>query len=585
MEVAKLVEQRKLGQITQEDFFIRLNELRRANITARSSSSHDDLDDEKQQKPTTSVSKAIGQPSQEPEGKKDSSEARDSIVVDGEVEAELRQARGDESDTAAPALVGQDAGPRRQPSAVDLLLLDEVDSGIPAACAEGTIVDEVRRQQQNAGRVREHEFDRNSVVVHEPWLVVPQSHVVVCSTGSTSVPTTPPAHTHIPSNVSEDAKVPVVDGRRLQKLISSKELDREEEDSEWLTTPMGETHCLPRARKTCASRGASSRSSPGTGAREGEFFDTVDCSGVLPQRSRTLNGQARSRRWIPAGARSPRAWSIVTNVLSAASRNPPSISAPGRGQGCRRNYPIDSNPLREESTALEKSAGMSRLEEARRRVLSSSSPQRRETGSDTWRKVGSTPTAGKPVWPEARRNSSGIDNDMSDDDMRDDDSSLPSGTRIRRSQSPHEERHERCSSTGKRVSSSASVRSSERGWSVDRNQSRRDRYGYPLHERGGLGAIDERACNSSNHLFAPMIKGLPEFYQTRPRRSVDHLRGRVKPCTSATDKGQQGLVYERSTRWLAKADNDRRATRKLACLSGCCLDPVVDDVLMGRCSA
>lgn len=74
-----------------------------------------------------------------------------------------------------------------------------------------------------------------------------------------------------------------------------------------------------------------------------------------------------------------------------------------------------------------------------------------------------------------------------------------------------------------------------------------DRYGYPVHEREGIGSS---GAGGGANLFAPMIKGLPDFYESRPNR-----RSRGDGPAGGGGAGQS--LYERTTDWQAKASDLR----------------------------
>lgn len=80
-----------------------------------------------------------------------------------------------------------------------------------------------------------------------------------------------------------------------------------------------------------------------------------------------------------------------------------------------------------------------------------------------------------------------------------------------------------------------------------------DRYGYPVHEREGLGGSGAAGGGGGGRVFSPMIKGLPDFYESRPRR-----RGRGGDETAPRDDAAAGQsLYARTTDWQAKASELR----------------------------
>lgn len=93
-----------------------------------------------------------------------------------------------------------------------------------------------------------------------------------------------------------------------------------------------------------------------------------------------------------------------------------------------------------------------------------------------------------------------------------------------------------------------------------------DRYGYPLHEReclGSTGVCGGGSSSSSGHQlrFSPMIKGLPDFYGSRPKR-----QGHNNSFEQNVASGDIGLenastaitsLYQRTTEWQARASELR----------------------------
>ena len=78
-----------------------------------------------------------------------------------------------------------------------------------------------------------------------------------------------------------------------------------------------------------------------------------------------------------------------------------------------------------------------------------------------------------------------------------------------------------------------------------------DRYGYPVHDREGEGGGGGGAAGGGGHVFAPMIKGLPDFYESRPKRIGHRSDGSPRMV------GEGQSLYERTTDWQAKASEIR----------------------------
>lgn len=92
-----------------------------------------------------------------------------------------------------------------------------------------------------------------------------------------------------------------------------------------------------------------------------------------------------------------------------------------------------------------------------------------------------------------------------------------------------------------------------------------DRYGYPLHERECLGSTGGSEGGAHNLRFSPVIKGLPDFYESRPKRQTqDNAFERSLECVREGGWGQPSTagtsLYERTTEWQARASELRYAS-------------------------
>lgn len=588
MEAAKLVRQRKRGEITQEEFFIQLNELRRANTAVRSSSDHC-LDESPQKKQPVNVSEDLSQSLQKLTREEVSSAAGDSVVLleggddgggdvsghDGGVDisrtSRAGTPRGDSQDNATSC--GNPC------SGVDSVYPDAIDSTKSGTSPGVVATDLAAAQDVNRESDAMCDFERSSDD-QESLQETPPRQPLIRRTAWKTSPTTPTStptaldDTITSDNAGKDAPLIAVNGPRPQHLVSPKQCDDHDrdEDSDWLATPIGETQASPRARKMHTLHKNSVHASKKNVRGE------VDRMRITPRRvKQALDVQAAGpRRWIPPSGGSPRAsqdtkWRPQKQAEDASSAHltTPSrhelLSANGRWSTSNKDDPLHNCSLhRREDAVLQRqprSPGLLRLEQARRRVLTSASMRSQppeHTHSDLYQRAagGTTPIAygNQIAATQPRPEMRGSTKEMEEVSAR----GPPSGARIQRSLYRQLDSPQQCTATGRRFSSSASVGSLEHKGSVDRYVARRDRFGYPLHERGGLGVTDVRGCgtNGRSSSFAPMVKGLPDFYQTRPRRSVDCFGERIETCAGA-DKGRSGLLYERSTRWLAEADKNR----------------------------
>lgn len=142
-----------------------------------------------------------------------------------------------------------------------------------------------------------------------------------------------------------------------------------------------------------------------------------------------------------------------------------------------------------------------------------------------------------------------------------------------RTRGRHRESHKgspparRCEGSRRRSSNSVASSDSNRYYTAS---VRCDRYGYPMHERECLGSSG--ATGGGSHFFSPMIKGLPDFYESRPRRrrsqghddktfdrSVGFL-GQVGAGQSSPPPSPPLSLYERTTDWQARASKIRYET-------------------------
>lgn len=576
MEVARLVEQRKAGNITQEEFFVNLNKLRRANNARRDSPRE---------------LSAGRRPSSEPEAPPDQ-EAEDRVMcgttsdICGVLAPSIRTARGIEgaedrmgtttsptvssiSGPAPPPTKEQNNGASSQPRPAGEPALSSRVASMAVVPGDSRVttggVTQTLQEERRDGAV---EFNREPASQEAQLVVADKRAVSRLSLNSTSARGSPSTPITTPDNARSSTADALASNRtQQQQLVLLNEAEREEE-YDWLVSPNGEAQLPRRTHKTHVSRGTHcSRKSCGSRDDVGghEANGTVRPVLVSPTPARTSASLVGRRNWIPIGGASQNAWHDDKRRPQQQNSIRPSASCTTSPEECRIVFvarrpdnDVHGNARRDRSEPGS-SQGISRLEEARRRILTCSNRRRCALQSDTARTVGAPRTAqsvGNPAWPGPclMRDQSRIDDDMS---VR----SLPSATRIRGSRSRHRESPTSRRLGGRGMSGSASVGSLERGGQFDRFSSRRDRYGYPLHERGGLGTTsDSRERSGSSHrLFSPMIKGLPNFYQFRPRRTLDSL-GRTIQHASAGNASQQESLYARGTRWLAKAGDNRCPT-------------------------
>lgn len=89
-----------------------------------------------------------------------------------------------------------------------------------------------------------------------------------------------------------------------------------------------------------------------------------------------------------------------------------------------------------------------------------------------------------------------------------------------------------------------------------------DRYGYPLHERECLGSYgaDAGLNGGGGPRYSPMIKGLPDFYDSRPKRQSrddESLGRRTHGINREAPAGRSASLYQRTTEWRAQASEIR----------------------------
>ncbi|CAN0023678.1 unnamed protein product, partial [Ectocarpus sp. 12 AP-2014] len=110
-----------------------------------------------------------------------------------------------------------------------------------------------------------------------------------------------------------------------------------------------------------------------------------------------------------------------------------------------------------------------------------------------------------------------------------------------------------------------------------------DRFGYPLHERECLGSYGAGAGRSGGRgpRYSPMIKGLPDFYESRPKRQSrddESLGRRTHGNNREAQAGRSASLYQRTTEWQAKASEVRAcklAQREEQELKDCTFQPNV----------
>lgn len=537
MDAARLVEQRKAGKITQEEFFIQLNELRRANSTRGSRDVNEDLS-------TSDTESVVVGPADSPKGKGSGRK----VTTDNN--AAVYSATSGVEDREGTSS-GTDIGPIEEELRLSMEyneLRQQEQATNPSdrhsvtleSRAEGGAVESTTQQFNYLNGDRELLFFQGGLS---------ESRNSLRGVGPTGFPMCVPAPTG-------GSLSPPASGGRLESR-SQTDTNRGD-DSYWLISPRGETETPRRVRKTFASRSGTTRCST-----TGEFTETKKARspGLSPPRlSRTVeNNITAPRHWLPVDGGSPR----VRDDGTSRFQQPFTVRAPSftssnekkksiSWQETENNVPLHSQPGRRGRPTLGPSSGASPLEETKRRLLTSNRRVCVNSDSAHWRYVDRASshqsTAQSPRPPPPTPQPVFLHRVDRSESVR----SLSYGAHCR----------ERCRhpekpvsySTDRRVSGSASAGSLEFG-GAERYPARRDRYGYPLHEKGGLGTSGD---NNKSSYFAPMVKGLPEFYQSRPRRTVDSLGQNVDSGRGGAAASQSASLYERTTGWLAKAGDVRQ---------------------------
>lgn len=302
-------------------------------------------------------------------------------------------------------------------------------------------------------------------------------------------------------------------------------------DSEWRFSPLGETeiYCQRRSRKTPESRGAYHGSSKVMPTRT-LYGDSAAPSEVQsPQRTkaRLVDNWTPQPPWRPAGGCTPMLYEEVMGphcYRPSAMRNnvdvemaPQRVKGEGEGEGDIHAARFDGDNDRHHR---HKGNGCPRSE-SRERSPVTISRSRDETKRGMMTEVGR-----------------GMSVNIKDASPILDISSINSGPR-------HQESNEQ---TSFNTYENSSRRESLRYYT----KARVDRYGYPLHKNEGdlvsTGVEGDRA----GLLFAPMIKGLPEFYRGRSSK-----KGSSRFATEECYSGQPVPLYERAMDWKAKADELR----------------------------
>ena len=108
------------------------------------------------------------------------------------------------------------------------------------------------------------------------------------------------------------------------------------------------------------------------------------------------------------------------------------------------------------------------------------------------------------------------------------------------------------------INSGSSARNSQEHPDCYNTTVKYDQYGYPLHENQYLES-GEAGAGTSGLVFTPTIKRLPEFYESRPKlapASAKQYLGSMK----GEGFRQSSSMYERGTGWKANVDEIRYAT-------------------------
>lgn len=562
MDAKLLVERRKDGSISQEEFFIALNQLRRANIDNNDSSGlagrRSSLFTQTEPPPCRETNEvAVVNPLKHcldsaPVGV--ASNANDGVdkPIDNDPGSisQLANAKNDTQQEFEPYHVDQERAPS---------VSQDVDPDSSVYQSSG---DSRRKIQLN--------LERDSV------------HLPTEGELNSSVPFSSRALNINAIKTKEQLKVEQIKVRH--------ELDEEyqNDDYEWLISPKGETTQLHhRTRKSRVRNNHNRDWEDATGkdsvqsaaailSRKSADVGTVGSSSGKPHRRPTSGSPEQnwerhvSRLYSPpipsssSPGLSPKTTPIYANVRSMDKKKKKKYrvhrnSFPSQAQQQEHQQHQQLRQQRSEGRR-QSLPSSSCLVEVGQQVLQPNFSRRRERGTQESKAsfaadgVISKTSAGlglgakRGIRPGASR---GVLNDScqgGEGSAR----SLSSGI-LWRSRSRHREEYgpatESRRLSGSTINSVGSL-SLDRYYTV----ARRDRLGYPLHEREGLESSNVEGDN--NMVFSPMIKGLPDFYKSRPKRTLDSFeRGVTRP-----ELGESSSIYERTTDWLIKADKLRYET-------------------------
>lgn len=591
MDAAQLVEQRKAGSITQEQFFIALNGLRRANSGLDST------------RPSPSSDVILTTATTATEAEREAAAVNPSVEIVGEEEEEEETQRGGPVSCSVPStssvaavdgvLDGSIGRPkvtplndtRQTPQPPSGIALPGIQAATDASDASiGAVSPRLggpHRENNHVQRIgRGGDLVRHNNTPHEfaRSISPPKQQAVASPTGGRG--------REKPQSTENDEQAHVVAQRR--------------EESEWLVSPRGETQSRRLSRKIPGDkrselRSASGRNGQDSVLRGGESATRGASSPLRSDGETERNRTVKPQQWRPTGGggSSPQQqrWQQVSIVQPASVQSqtvPPPLSPSATqrtvrsaaavvingnrlgGDSADLKGPVSNiDPRRIRGTREQQSSPVSSvLGEEERRVLTPELGRRRGLPTTPRQQrdssVGSTSDGALPskffdfntvpdsssqqqqAWPGARITSSNTGEDAS---FR----SLPwaDSRRSRCRRSREEEGAAPRAAASRRLSGSASAGCLGRS---DRVVSavRCDQYGYPMHERGGLGSsggVGERRL-----LFSPKIKGMPEFYRSRPTRNRPPESSRVSfERAGGSDVSQSNSVYERTSRWLAQS--------------------------------
>lgn len=519
MNAAELVEKRKTGSITQEEFFVALNQLRREN----------------------SARGKLDSPAQLPE---DGAVERDKPAVNqtelnGGCSAHVKGGVGENShshSSSSSSIHSSHAdGPVGNHAADD-------DSGVPRSLCEpsrlgGRGPAPSLPETADAG-------SRGRAIETFPRPEGSPPAIQLRSQGDSARLSTFRKLNRItpPAAASTADTTPVESRRELRwrDQAGQRELD---DESEWIVSPSGE------ARRRCHSL-RKTPEFPSDDRRKSEDSSGIRSSTGALSQSRSGGGFAESchtatRNWRPAGESPPSCWQGDGERLRSRPETPPRsrsgkrltttaktmtrVHATTQSSSQRAEGTEERHHLRGNGSSRQKeqqtSPVISRLEEAKRRTLSPGDGGRR-------RRAAEESVLSVAASDEVSIRHASMTKDRSKRYLYQDDLMAKLATR-RPSGSPCV-----CSlNTGRHYTAA-----------------RRDRHGYPLHDRKCFGISSMGGVSSS--LFAPMTKQLPEFYQTMPKRTPDIFLGSVA-STGGAKANQPTSVYERSTGWQARASEIR----------------------------